>query len=397
MTHPVPGGFRLAGTHCGIKSDASKEDLTLIATENDSVAAGVYTTNVVHAACVAQNRTKTPFDRFRVVAVNSGNANACTGDRGDRDAAEMSRLAAKAVGAESDQALVMSTGIIGEYLPMDKIANGIAEAKEVLGGDDDALLAAARGMTTTDKFLKLASATANLDGRPVQVTGIAKGAGMIGPNMATMLCVVMTDAALTPSQAQQLLSTAINQSFNCISVEGHTSTSDTVLLLASGAAGTGPRGDREAEALQQAVTEVCIELARKIPSDGEGASHLITLDVRGCATREDAHRIAKTVAESPLVKTGIAGADPNWGRIVSAAGYAGVSFDPAKLSLSINGAIVYQHGTPIAFDAAAVSASIRDNRETNLELTLGDGGASVRFWTSDLTVDYVRFNSEYTT
>ncbi|MBP89521.1 MAG: bifunctional ornithine acetyltransferase/N-acetylglutamate synthase [Planctomycetaceae bacterium] len=397
MNHSVPKGFRLAGVHCGVKSDPSREDLTLITTDSDAVAAGVYTQNVVHAASVKQNRAKTPFDRFRVVVVNSGNANACTGERGEQDAREMTRLAAKSVGATEDQALAMSTGIIGEYLPMDKLTAGITAAKAQLGTDSTAFDSAVRGITTTDKFVKVASRSIEMDGQSVQVTAMAKGAGMIGPNMATMLCVVMTDAALAPTTAQRILSTAVDESFNCMSVEGHMSTSDTVLLLASGGSGVQLAGPSADQQLQEALTAVCVELARMIPTDGEGASHLITIDVKGCATREDAHRIAKTVADSPLVKTGVAGADPNWGRIVSAAGYAGVQFDVSQLTLSINGTLVYENSMPVAFDDAVVSASIRDNHETRLELTLAEGDSSIRYWTSDLTIDYVRFNSEYTT
>lgn len=397
MNHPVPQGFRLAGVHCGVKSDPSKEDVTLITTDSDAVAAGVYTQNVVHAASVKQNRAKTPFDRFRIVVVNSGNANACTGERGEQDARELTRLAAESVGATEDQALGMSTGIIGEYLPMDRLAAGVTAAREKLSTNEAAFDAAVRGITTTDKFVKVASRSVEIDGQAVQVTAMAKGAGMIGPNMATMLCVAMTDAALDAPTAQRILSTAVDESFNCMSVEGHMSTSDTVLLLASGGSGIQVSNASAEQRLQDALTAVCIELARMIPADGEGASHLITIDVKGCATREDARQIAKTVADSPLVKTGIAGADPNWGRIISAAGYAGVQFDASQLTLSINGTLVYENSMPFPFDDAKVSASIRDNHETHLELTLGEGDAAIRFWTSDLTVDYVRFNSEYTT
>ena len=397
MTHPGPLGFRLAGVHCGIKSDPQKEDFTLIVADTEATAAGVYTTNLVHAASVSQNRQKTPLASFRVVAVNSGNANACTGEQGERDSREMARLAAAAVGAAEPQALVMSTGIIGRHLPMDKIAAGVAAAKSRLGRDDAAFLSAARGIMTTDKFMKLASRSASMGGSTVQVTGMAKGAGMIGPNMATMLCVLMTDAKLSAPVAQHTLTEAVNQSFNCMSVEGHMSTSDTVLLLASGGSHREPGGEADQAALQQAVTEVCIDLAKLIPTDGEGASHLITIDVHGCATRQDAHQIATTIANSALVKTGIAGADPNWGRVVSAAGYSGVQFNPRKLTLAINGTLVYRDSMPVDFDAKAVSSSIRNNHETRLELTLGEGDASIRFWTSDLTPNYVRFNSEYTT
>jgi len=402
MSVSVPAGFRIAGVHCGIKRNANKEDLTLVVADEPAVAAGVYTQNLVCAAPVIVDRARTPSDAVRAVVVNSGNANACTGQRGLRDAQEMTRLAAEICGAQSEQALVMSTGIIGHHLPMDKIAAGIADAAGRLGADDEHLQAAARGILTTDKSVKLAGRRVELDGREVTITGIAKGAGMIGPNMATLLGLIMTDAPLETRDAQHLVKRAADDSFNCISVEGHTSTNDTVLLLASGAAGgaalaDGALADGALLKFQAALTDVCIELARMIPDDGEGATHLISIDVAGCADRAGARRIAQTVADSLLVKTAVTGGDPNWGRIVSAAGYAGVPLDPAEVGLSINGYTLYKHGAPVMFDAATVSRSIKDNRETRIELTVGGGPGACRFWTSDLTVEYVRFNSEYTT
>jgi glutamate N-acetyltransferase/amino-acid N-acetyltransferase len=215
--------------------------------------------------------------------------------------------------------------------------------------------------------------------------------------MATMLGILLTDAALAPDDAQQALSWAVDDSFNCISVEGHMSTNDTVLLLASGAASRSALQGADLAAFRQALLEVCTDLARAIPDDGEGASHLITIEVRGCATRADAHRIAKTIAESALVKTAIAGGDPNWGRIVSAAGYAGPQFDPAKVSLAINGHQLYRAGAPVPFDARTVSESIKSARETHVVLELAEGDAGIRFWTSDLTAEYLRINTEYHT
>ncbi len=396
MVHYVPQGFLLAGVSCGIK-DSGKKDLSLIVADAPSVAAGVYTQNVVHAAAVAQNRSKTPSDRIRAVVINSGNANACTGKQGREDALAMAELAANTCDSDPAQVLVMSTGIIGETLPMQQIAEGIRLAAGELRGDEAALIAAAHGMMTTDQFAKIVSREVDLAGRRVRVSGMAKGAGMIGPQMATMLAVVLTDAPLTPRVAQSLLQHAVDRSFNCISVEGHMSTSDTVLLLASGQAGGPPLAGDQLEPLQEVVDDLCIALAKMIPEDGEGATHRITIDVTGCKSRDDAWRIASTVANSPLVKTGVAGADPNWGRIVSATGYAGVPFDPDQMTLSINGTLLYRGGEPVPFDAAAVSRSLRDHRDVQIELNFAEGSASVRFWTSDLTVEYVRFNSEYTT
>ncbi len=397
MSVAIPLGFRFAGVHCGIKQDPTREDLSLVVATSPAVAAGVYTQNLVYAAPVAVDRRRTPSSSIRVVVTNSGNANACTGERGERDALEMARLAAVACGAEPEQALVMSTGIIGHFLPLDKIAVGIQAAAAKLASDPAAFLCAARGITTTDKSHKVASRTLQVAGRTATIVGMAKGAGMIGPNMATLLAVVMTDAALTPETAQASLTSAVADSFNCISVEGHTSTNDTVLLLASGAACPQPLAGLDLDHFTQSLRELCIELARQIPADGEGATHLIAIDVRGCATRDDARRIAQTVADSALVKTAIAGGDPNWGRIVSAAGYAGVPFDPQRLSLTVNGTLLFDRGAPVKFDAATVSRSIRDQHETQLVLQLAQGDAAIRFWTSDLTVDYVRFNADYHT
>ena len=397
MNHDLPAGFRFAGIACGLKSDPHRRDLTLIVADNDSAGAGVYTQNVVHAASVARNRGLTPGNRLRAVLINSGNANACTGKQGRIDVQEMAALAANACGVEPDQVLVMSTGVIGLHLPMDKIASGIHAAASELTNSKAAFAAAAEAIMTTDQFAKVANHEVELDGHSFRVAAMAKGAGMIGPNMATMLAVVMTDAPLDAETAQRLLANAVDESFNCISVEGHMSTSDTVLLLANGAAGGVKLTSAAIEQLQQTITETCTTLARMIPDDGEGASHRIEIVVTGSRTREDARKIARTVADSPLVKTGIAGADPNWGRIVSAAGYAGVPFNPDRLRLSINGTLMYEQGEPVAFDARKVSESIRDKRDVFLEITLAEGDASIRFWTSDMTVDYVRFNSEYTT
>jgi glutamate N-acetyltransferase/amino-acid N-acetyltransferase len=417
----LPRGFQFAGVHAGIKKHPGKEDLTLVHCPDGATAAGVYTTNLVFAAPIALDRERTPTADIRVVVVNSGNANACTGERGLRDAQEMARLAASAVEASESQALVMSTGVIGVFLPMDKVAAGIAAARTKLGTDEAAFLAAARGILTTDQGMKIASRSLEIGGQTVRLAGMCKGAGMIGPSMATMLCLVTTDAALSPDDAQSALKTAVDDSFNCISVEGHMSTNDTVLLLASGQAGSQESGARsqgpgarsqgpgargrdvealggnELELFQAALQELCTELAKQIPNDGEGASHLIEIDIRGCKSKDDARRIAKTVANSALVKTAVAGGDPNWGRIVSAAGYAGVPFNPAGVDLTVNGHSLYERGAPVAFDARTVSAAIKATRETSIVLTFREGDAAIRFWTSDLSVDYVRFNADYTT
>ncbi len=393
----LPQGFSASGIYCGIKNDTTKLDLSLFVSDRPASAAGVYTTNLVHAAPVSLDRSRTPSQAIRAVVVNSGNANACTGDRGYQDCIRMAELAGTAVGAKGEEVLVMSTGVIGRFLPMDTIATGITTCRSKLATDNDALVRAACGILTTDTRHKIATRELTLGGRTIRITGVCKGAAMIGPKMATMLGLVMTDAALAPADAQRLLTAATEDSFNCISVDGHMSTNDTVLLLANGAAGGATLTGNDLATFGKVLAEVCTELAIMIPTDGEGATHLVTIDVEGCANRDTARLIAKTIAESALVKTAIAGADPNWGRIVSAAGYSGVPFDPAKVCLWVNGMQLYLNGAPVAFDAKEASRSIRENRDTAVRITFGEGTAALRFWTTDLTAEYVRLNADYTT
>ncbi len=396
MADRLPQGFSAAGVYSGVKVTPNTLDLSLLLSDRPAVAAGVYTQNVVCGAPVKLNRERTPNSSIRAVVINSGVANACTGERGDRDAEAMTLKVAEVCHLDDKQVLVMSTGVIGEMLPMKNINEGIEAAALLLSESEESLIAAARGMMTTDTRHKICSREIDLDG-PVRLCGMAKGAAMIGPNMATMLAVVMTDAALRESDAQALLADAVDESFNCISVDGHTSTSDTVLLLANGAAGGPVLEGRALAKFQATLVEVCEDLAQSIPADGEGASHLITVEVHGCQSRQEAVTIARTIADSPLVKTAVAGNDPNWGRIVSAAGYAGIAFDPTKVSLLINGLLLYEHGAPVAFDAKAVSNSMRADHDVSIYLLLDEGTASARFWTTDLTTEYVRLNAEYHT
>jgi glutamate N-acetyltransferase/amino-acid N-acetyltransferase len=394
---PLPRGFRVAAVHAGIKRNASREDVTLVASDLPATAAGVYTTNLVYAAPVAYDRGLTPGRNFRGVAINSGNANACTGSRGLDDARAMARAAGSLIGAAADEVLVLSTGIIGEFLPLAKIVHGLEQAAARLAADDAAVVTAARGMMTTDTRPKLAGSTFTADGTTYTLFGMAKGAAMIGPRLATMLGVVLTDAAIEPADAQRLLREAADTSFNCVSVDGHMSTNDTVLLLANGAAGGGTLHGAGLEAFGMALSAACETLARDMADDGEGATHVMRIEVTGCGSRDEARQVARTIADSPLVKTAVHGADPNWGRIVSAAGYAGVAFDPAQVRLRLNGTLLFQAGSPVPFDADAVSASIKAARETLIELDLGAGPGAIRFHSSDLTAEYVHLNADYHT
>jgi glutamate N-acetyltransferase/amino-acid N-acetyltransferase len=394
---PLPRGFRMAAVHAGIKRNATREDVTLVVSDLPATAAGVYTTNLVYAAPVAYDRSLTPGRNFRGVAINSGNANACTGIRGLEDARAMASAAGGLIGAQADEMLVLSTGIIGEFLPLEKITRGLERAAAGLGSDDEATVRAARGMMTTDTRPKLAGGTFTADGTTYTLFGMAKGAAMIGPRLATMLGVVLTDAAVEPADAERLLREAAETSFNCVSVDGHMSTNDTVLLLANGAAGGGTLHGGGLTAFGRALSAACETLARDMADDGEGATHVMRIEVTGCASRDAARQVARTIADSPLVKTAVHGADPNWGRIVSAAGYSGVPFDPGRVRLRLNGTLLFEAGAPVAFDADAVSASIKAARETLIELDLASGPAAIRFYSSDLTAEYVHLNADYHT
>ena len=391
MAHSIPKGFRFAGVHCGIKQAADRLDLSIVASDVPCTAAGVYTQNLVVAAPVAFDRARTPGSQVQAVVINSGNANACTGERGDRDTAEMARWTAQSLGLPADSVLVMSTGVIGAFLPMPQISEGIRAASMSLRRDDDGLLAAARGIMTTDSRPKVASRQLSTG---ACVLGIAKGAAMIGPNLATMLGLVVTDAAATAQDCDKMLKDAAEDSFNSVSVDGHTSTNDTVLLLANGAAANPAVSIVE---LTLAVREVCEELARAIVDDGEGTTHTMEIRVNGCRTKSAARTIGRCVAQSPLVKAAIAGSDPNWGRIVSAAGYAGVPFDPNRISLRLNKTLVYEGGAPASFDETQVSQSLKANRQVLIELQFAEGDAAARLWTTDLTEEYVRLNADYRT
>lgn len=392
----IPQGFRFAAMYTGIKQDKTRADMTFIASDRPASAAGVFTQNLVCAAPVVLDRSRVPSEKIQAIVVNSGNANACTGERGLQDAQQMARWAAEAVGAEEDGALVMSTGIIGHFLPMGTIESGIKKITKKLKDDEKSLIAAAKGIMTTDTHHKLFSKQVTLeDGTVVNIAGMAKGAGMIAPNMATFLGVVLTDAVLDGKSAQKLLKKIVHTTFNCITVDGHTSTNDSLLLLANGAA--GGQSAAKSKDFANALESICADLARSIANDGEGASHLVTINVKGLKTEADARHIARLVAESPLTKCALYGNDPNWGRIMSSAGYSGIPFDVKKATLHINGSLVFADGAPTDFDAAEVSKSMASNREIVIDLKFGEGRQSCRFWTCDLTTDYVHINADYHT
>jgi glutamate N-acetyltransferase/amino-acid N-acetyltransferase len=362
-------------------------------------AAGVFTKNRVRAAPVRVCQERLPSAEARGVVICSGNANACTGPRGLEDARRMTALTAEGINCRPEQILVCSTGVIGRHLPMPTIEAGIRRAVDELEDSPTALESMARAILTTDTDIKVITREVEIAGATVRLTGVCKGAAMIGPNMATMLAFVFTDAAVAPLDLAVLARRASARSFNCVSVEGHTSTNDTLLLFANGQAHPGrpPLQGFDLERFGSAVTEVCGDLTRAIASDAEGAQHLVTIDVEGLRDDSEAFRVAKTVADSPLVKTAIFGGDPNWGRIVSAAGYSGIEFEEEHLSLWLGDMLLYREGVPLPFDASTASAYLKRERNVSLRLRFTLGTGRCTFWTCDLTYEYVRLNAEYTT
>ena len=393
----LPRGFRSAGLACGIKEKKTTFDLSLFVSDVPCAGAGVFTKNQVCGAPVKVSRERVPGDSLRAVVINSGNANACTGERGIEDAKWMTGLVAGGLDVAAEDVLVCSTGIIGRFLPRTPLEGGIPAAIEQLGADAESFLNAARGMMTTDTVPKQSMRVVSVGGQEVRVSGVAKGAAMIAPNMATMLSVIMTDAPLDATQTDQMLRHAVDRSFNCVSVEGHTSTSDTVILLANGASEAHELSETELTQLQTALDEVAMELGQAIIRDAEGADHFVTIEVSGAADRADAMEIARTIANDALVKTAIAGSDPNWGRIVSASGRTSVKLTERDIVLHINGALIYEDGRPADYNEQAISDGIKQNRDVLIQVRLPFGEEQVVFWTSDLTQEYVRLNSEYTT
>jgi glutamate N-acetyltransferase/amino-acid N-acetyltransferase len=391
----IPRGFRAAATRAGIKPSGGL-DLAVLVADSVCSAAGTFTTNRVCAAPVKWDRARLPSDRIRAIVINAGNANAATGQTGDDNVRRTATVAAELIDCEVDEVLVASTGVIGRQLPMESLENGLRTCMQSLSPHESRFHEASRAIMTTDTRPKIVSTRQVIRGDPVTLLGLAKGAAMIGPRMATMLAFFLTDAPVGPGVMQGILAEAVEDSFNCISVEGHTSTNDTVLMLGGGPNRLPLKGP-ELDAFATMVRESCINLARMIPDDGEGANHFITIDVEGCLDRAQARAIAEAVANSALVKTAIHGADPNWGRIVSAAGYSGVMFEESQLSLWLNGFALYRDGAPLDFEAANVSASLRNERNVHIRLALTLGTASIRFWTCDLTSEYVRLNADYTT
>ncbi len=392
----APQGFLAGAVYSGLQLPSpDQRDLGMLLSERPCAAAARFTRNLVVAPPVVLSRRYLAVGRpMRGAVFNAGNANACTGPAGLRAAEEMAALAAAHFGVAPEELIVSSTGVIGVPLDMAKVRDGIAR----LEVDPDGGAAVARAIMTTDLVPKQAAVEIELAGRPMRVAGMAKGSGMIHPDLATMLAFVTTDAPLTTEQADALLGPAVESSFNMITVDGDTSTNDMVLLLANGAAGgePGALGAGDLARLGGALEWVCVELAKAIARDGEGATRLIEVRVEGARTVEDARRAAKTVAGSSLVKSAVYGADPNWGRILAALGRAGVALDPDAVDVAIGPIVVARGGQTVPYDEAAASAALQPPEvRLSADLHLGDGAATA--WGCDLTEQYVKINAEYTT
>ena len=386
-------GFTAAGAACGIKKDGAM-DLAVVACQRPASAAGVFTRNRVKGHSLLLARKNVRNGRAQAVVVNSGNANACLGNRGDEDARALARLAAAKLGCGERDVLTASTGVIGVPLPMERIAAGLTKTVPTIGGGADA----ARAIMTTDTVPKEAGACVSIGGREVRVGGMAKGSGMIRPDMATMICVLTTDAAIGPRALRRALRAAADASFNRVSVDGDTSVCDKAVVLASGLAGNAPieEGTDAYALFACALEDVCVRLARMLAADGEGATKLLTVRVRNARTRRDARRIASAIATSSLCKTAAFGNDANWGRLLTAAGYSKAVFDPEKADVFIGDVQVCKNGGGLIFDEeAALRALKRD--EVVYTLDLHDGEAEETMWTCDLSTDYVRINAEYRT
>ena len=397
----VPGGvtaakgFKASGVPAGVKY-IGRKDIALVCSDCLAAAAGVFTTNLVKAAPVLLNMERLASGKARAIVVNSGNANACNGARGMEDALAMAREAAGLLGIDAGEVLVASTGVIGQPMPMDRVIPGIAAAVAALspsGGED-----AAEAIMTTDIELKQYAVSFELGGRKVTVGGMAKGSGMIHPNMATMLCFITSDAAVSPACLKECLTCAVDRSFNMVTVDGDTSTNDMVLALANGEAGNDEisTGGEGFDLFREALAEVCTSLAKSVARDGEGATKLIEVQVINAAGDQDARLAARAVAASSLFKAAVFGQDANWGRAICAAGYSGARFNPAAVDIYLGDVQVARDGGSLAFDEDA-AAAVLAGKEVRVLIDFKEGDHWATAWGCDLTYEYVKINGSYRT
>lgn len=395
----LPRGFRFAAIACGLKKTGAL-DLALLSSDLPASAAAVFTQNLVVAApvLICKQHLRASKGRMRAVVVNAGNANCATGAQGQAAAERTVAEAAKRFGCPTQEVFVCSTGVIGVQLPVEKILRALPKLSRNRRPSARSFAEVSLAICTTDTRPKTASASLKMGGKRIHIAGCAKGAGMIHPNMATTLAFVVTDAAIAPALLQRTLKGVTARTFNSISIDGDTSTNDTLLVLANGAAGAPAirNGTTAHRAFTKALEEVCRSLALQIVADGEGAQRVIEIEVRNAKTEAAARRIAETIATSPLVKTAFAGGDPNWGRIFAAAGRSGVRFDPAKVDITMAGIPVLRRGQPLDFNERAANNKLLAEH-VPIVLDLHAGKSTARYWTCDMTAEYVRINASYRT
>lgn len=394
-----PKGYKAAGLACGIK--ARKKDMSLIVSDVPCVSAAAFTTNVVKAAPVLYNQSVyANKNTVRCILTNSGNANACTGEEGADNTKRMADIAAEALGISSEEIFVNSTGVIGVQLPMEKVEAGIRSVASNLGSDDQSAAEAAEAIMTTDTFPKTVCVQIELSGKPVTIAAMAKGSGMIHPNMATMLSFITTDVSIDQDTFRAILADSIIDSYNMLSVDGDTSTNDTVIALANGLAGneTITADSAEYEIFAAAFHYVNRTVAKLIAKDGEGASKLLIAHVEHAKTKEDARKLALSVIKSSLTKAAFFGQDANWGRVLCAMGYSGAQFDPNSVVLhfesSAGSILLFDRGVPLQFDEEKALTILKEN-EIHIRIDMNDGDSSAESFGCDLTYDYVKINGEY--
>ena len=390
-----PQGFKAAGVKAGIKKSGNL-DVAVIYTEKEAAVAGTFTQNAVAAAPVWVSKEVVATGTAHAVVANAGCANACTGETGLKNAHKMAAVAAEALGCQANDVIVASTGVIGVNLPMEKMEPGIRQAVSELSVDGS--VNAGNAIITTDTYSKSGAIEVGLGGKKVRFGVIAKGSGMIQPNMATMLCFITTDAAIDAKLLQQALSEIVEVSFNMISVDGDMSTNDMVVVLANGAAGNAKITEKNAdyEVFYNTLKDMCQGLSRKIASDGEGATKFLTVNVKGTKSFADAKTIAMSVAKSPLVKTAFFGEDPNWGRVICAVGYAGILMEPEKTVVKFGGIPVYANGLGVDFDEEKLRGIMAEH-DIVIDIDMGLGDAEATVWTCDFSYEYVKINGEYHT
>jgi len=390
-----PQGFQAAGVKAGIKKSGNL-DVAVIYTEQEAAVAGTFTQNAVASAPVRASKKVIATGMAHAITANAGCANACTGEQGEKDAAAMQDITATALGCKADDVVVASTGVIGVNLPMDKMENGIKQAVKELSSDGSEN--AGKAIITTDTYSKACATEITLGGKEVRFGAIAKGSGMIQPNMATMLCFITTDAAIDSKLLQKALSEIVEVSFNMISIDGDMSTNDMVIVLANGAAGNAKITEEndDYKLFKATLQNICQELSKKIAADGEGATKFLTISVTGARNFAEAKTIGMSVAKSPLVKTAFFGEDPNWGRVICAVGYAGVPMDPNKTVVKFGDIPVYANGVGADYDEAELR-KVMEAHDIVIGIDMGEGDAKADIWSCDFSYEYVKINGEYHT